>query len=188
LESCGKGTGGVLGDWWFYYPWAKRIASGGWRIDGMKVGRKLSALELIGPLIVVVAARHIIKGGAVKIWVDNAGSVAIWKKGYSTSCGLSSSIVTTIAAVAAALNTEVEIEKVTRCSVTGATLADALSKADFVQFRHTARDCGWSLKTEPAIIPPSLLKWLDRPEVDFSLANKILQELAEEESIIGFNM
>jgi len=186
VDSLGRGTGGVLGTWWFYYPWPKRVASGGWRIDGIKVGRKLSALELIGPLIVVVAGRHLLKGGALKIWVDNAGSVAIWKKGYSTSCPLSSSIVATIAAVAASLNIKIEIEKITRCSNTGAQLADYLSKADFNSFRQTATTASWQLEVEPARITGTLLQWLDKPTVDFDLATKLIREIAVEENVIGF--
>jgi len=185
LDSCGRGTGGVVDDWWFYYPWPKRVASGGWRIDGIKVGRKLSALELIGPLITIVAARNLLRGKAIRIWVDNAGSVAIWKKGFSTSCALSSCIVTTMAAVAGALNINMEIEKITRCSGTGAKLADALSKADFGLFRRTAAAENWPLKVEPAPITGALLRWLDKPTVDFDLASKILEDLARTENIVG---
>jgi len=187
LDSCGRGTGGVLGSWWYYFPWPKRIASGGWRIEEIKVGRKLSALELIGPLIVVVAARSALRGGALRIWVDNAGSVAIWKKGYSTTCPLSSCIVTTIAAMAAALDIRVEIEKITRCSNSGAVLADALSKAEFGKFREVAAEASWPLALEPARIHGCLLQWLDKPTVDFDLASKLLAEIAEHEPVIGFS-
>jgi len=187
LDSPGRGTGGVLGEWWYYYPWAKRIAAGGWRIEGVKLGRKLSALELIGPLITLVAARQLIRGRALRIWVDNAGSVAIWKKGYSTSCPLSSSIVTTMAAMAASLNVRVEVVKITRCTGTGAVLADALSKADFEKFRNTAAENNWALNTEPAVITGELLRWLDRPSVDFDLAGKILQEIATTEDVLGYS-
>ena len=36
-DSPGNGTGGVLGDWWFYVPWSVRVRAWGWRVDGMKV-------------------------------------------------------------------------------------------------------------------------------------------------------
>ncbi len=42
-EAVGRGTGGVLGDWWYYIPRAKRVNAGGWKVDGKKVGRKLAA-------------------------------------------------------------------------------------------------------------------------------------------------
>jgi hypothetical protein len=49
LDRLGAGTGGMCGSWWFYIPWSRQVNTGGWRIDGKKVGRKLSALELIAP-------------------------------------------------------------------------------------------------------------------------------------------
>jgi len=187
LEELGKGTGGVLQSNWFYVPWAKRINAGAWKVEGIKVGRKLSALELIGPLIAVVAARKSARGGALRIWVDNSGSVAIWQKGYSTSCALASCIVTTIAAVAAALNIKVQLAKITRCSSVGAAMADALSKADFTRFRNEAQTAGIRMNTDPEVIPTTLLSWIDKPTVDFQLANRILEELAETEKILGFS-
>jgi len=187
LDSLGRGTGGVLGSWWFYYPWSKTVASGGWKLEGKKVARKLSALELMGPLIVVTAGAGMLRGLPLTIWVDNAGSVAIWEKGYSTSCALSSCIVTTMSAVAAALNIRVNIRKITRCSGTGASMADALSKAEFARFRGLGQDSSWELNTEPAVIPKTLLRWLEKPTVDFDLARYILAEMAEQSPIIGIN-
>jgi len=136
---------------------------------------------------VVVMARKVARGGALRIWVDNSGSVAIWDKGYSTSCPLASCIVTTISAVAAALNIRVKLVKITRCSNIGSDLADALSKADFSRFRRESQTAGMSMNLEPAVIPPRLLSWINKPEVDFQLANKILHELAGNERILGFN-
>jgi len=187
LDSPGRGTGGVVDTAWFYIPWAKRICAGAWEIEGIKVGRKLSALELIGPLIAVVVARKLVRGATLRIWVDNSGSVAIWKKGYSTSCPLSSCIVTTIAAVAASLNISVQLEKITRCSNPQAAMADALSKANFKCFREIAHAAEMSMNIEPETVPASLLAWIDKPTVDFQLADRILKELAVTEKVLGYN-
>ncbi len=65
-------------------PWSRRINCGARADDGKKLARKLSALELVGPLIVVVAGYLQWRGKDLKIWVDNSGSVLIWRKGYST--------------------------------------------------------------------------------------------------------
>ena len=60
-------------------------------MDGVKVGRKL--LELVGPLVVVAAAAaDQLRNRRLVIWVDNDGSVAIWHKGYSNRCKLSSTL------------------------------------------------------------------------------------------------
>jgi len=187
LEGLGRGTGGTIGEIWFWVPWSKQVNAGGWKIEEVKVGRKLAALELIGPLAAVVASRKVAKGRAMRIWVDNSGSVAIWKKGYSTSCPLSSALVTAIAACAAAWNIKVEIEKITRCSCPEAEMADALSKADFQRFRNTAREAGLEMHQEPARLPAQLIAWIDKPTADFNLADRILKEVAEQEEILGYN-
>ena len=117
-----------MGDWWFYVPWSVRVRAGGWRVDGMKVSRKLSALELVGPLAVVAAGVGLLRNRRLIIWVDNAGSVAIWKKGYSNRCRLCTTLVAAIAAVEAAVGCVVELRKVARCSDVGSQMADHLSR------------------------------------------------------------
>ena len=177
MSAGGRGTGGVCGSWWFFVPWSRRINCGARAEDGKKLARKLSALELVGPLVVLAAGYQWCRGKDLKIWVDNAGSVLIWKKGYSTRCGLCTTMVKAIGTVAAALDCRVDIVKITRCSNTGATLADSLSKADFRGCRALASEKGWELDTEPAWIPASVLAWIARPEADDLLGEKILREL-----------
>ena len=106
----------VIEEWWTYIPWSDRINSNGMTESGKRLGRKLSALELVGPLALLCGAAEKIRGQAVKIMVDNAGSVAIFRKGYSTSCELSSTLVRAMYEVSVALECRVEILKVTRCS------------------------------------------------------------------------
>jgi len=185
-EAVGRGTGGVLGDWWFYMPWAKRINAGGWRVDGKKVGRKLSALELVGPLIVVAAGHAICRGNALQIWVDNIGSVEVFRKGYSRNCRLCTTLVKAMATVAAGIGCRLEVLKITRCSSTGAVLADHLSKARFGSCRAKAREDGWPLRVEPARIPRVLLRWLDRPFPCDRLGADILAEIGEQVKVAGY--
>jgi hypothetical protein len=182
-DRLGAGTGGVCGQWWFYAPWSKKVNAGGWRVDGKKVGRKLSALELIGPLIAVAAGHAKFANRQVTIWVDNAGSVAIWKKGYSTRCRLSSTIVTTIHAIASAVGCIVHIEKITRCSTPEAAAADAISKGAF----STAR-LYTTLDTEPARIPPTLVRWIHEPTPSDDLAHTILTELGKHNPILNYSI
>jgi hypothetical protein len=188
MDRLGAGSGGVCGSWWYYVPWEKRINAGGWRVDGKKVGRKLSALELIGPLVAVVAGADWCANNSVTCWVDNAGSVAIWEKGYSTKCRLSSTIVTTISAVAAAIGCSLHIAKVTRCSNTGAVLADALSKGEFARARAVAQEENWQLQLEPARLPVSLLRWIAKPVPSDDLAADILAELATSIPVLNYSV
>ena len=141
----------------------------------------------MGPLVFLAAGQELLAGKHVNIWVDNAGSVAIWNKGYSNSCRLSTAIVTAISAIAAATGCTVHIKKITRCSNVGALLADQLSKAQFKDFRNTAHSANWDLRVEPAAIPVALLAWIDKPFPDMDLATRILRELASQRPILGIN-
>ena len=187
LESIGRGSGGVCGEHWFYFPWSKPINAGEAKVDGKKVARKLSALELVGPLILITALSKHWTRQPVRIFIDNAGSVGVWKKGYSNSCRLSSSIVMAIAAIAAGIGARIDIAKEPRCSSNGAVLADALSKAKFTAFRAHADRNNWRLAPEPLRIPVALVHWLQRPAPDHLLGHRILSELALETSVLGYS-
>jgi hypothetical protein len=183
LDRLGAGCGGVCGSWWFYVPWPRVVNAGGWRIDGKKVGRKLSALELTGPLVAVAAGHKLFAHKHVTIWVDNAGSVAIWKKGYSSTCRLSSTIVTSLHAIAAAIGCTLHLEKIRRCSTPLAAAADALSKGMFSAARQIA-----TLNTEPARIPASLLRWINAPNPTDDLAHHILTEIGSHSPILNYSV
>jgi len=186
-EAVGRGTGGVLGSWWYYIPWAKRINAGGWKVDGKKVGRKLSALELAGPLIVVAAAHKLCRGQALNVWVDNSGAVEVFRKGYSRNCRLCTTIAKAAATVAAAIGCRMEVLKVTRCSAAGPIMADHLSKAKFREFRAEADRNDWTLQTAPAAIPRALLRWLDRPGPYDGLGTEILKEIGGQVPLAGYS-
>jgi hypothetical protein len=187
LESIGRGCGGVSGTWWFYVPWPRKINCGVRAMDGKKLSRKLSALELVGPLICVAAAADKCRDQPVRIWVDNMGSVKIWKKGYSSSCDLCSTLVTAIATVAAAIGCRLAIDKITRCSTREAEMADALSKAEFTKCRQLGLAAGQPLQTEPAWVPRSILNWLSQPVPDDDLGKKVLVEMSDRGPVLGYN-
>jgi hypothetical protein len=79
------------------------VARDGWKVDGKKVGRKLFALELVGPLVVVAAGHQVCRGQTLQVWVDNAGSVEVYHKGYSRNCRLCTTLVKAMATVAAGI-------------------------------------------------------------------------------------
>jgi hypothetical protein len=178
LEAVGRGVGGVLGRQWFYYPWSKKINAGFHKVLGKKMGRKLAALEFIGPLIALSCAARRLCRRPVVFWVDNAGAVGAWKKGYSAACPICTTVAKAISFVAAAIGAPVEILKVRRCSDVGPTLADHLSKAKFVEFRRYALAQGWQLDTAPLRIPAALLHWLAAPLPDEGLGSRIVSDLA----------
>jgi hypothetical protein len=187
LENIGRGVGGICGPRWFYYPWSKAINSGAHRVGEKKVGRKLSALELLGPLVGIVVMADKCYRQPVTFWVDNAGSVGAWKKGYSASCPLVTSIVKAISTVAAGIGADMHIAKITRCTGTGATIADHLSKANFVAARQLSREAEWPLELDPCAIPAVLLQWLEKPVPDDNLGHRLLKHLGGMLPILGYS-
>ena len=195
----------MLGEWWTYIPWSPAINSTGYARGGKQIARKLSALELVGPLAIVCGAPDLVRGRPLQILVDNSGrflnsktirksnwnnltgSVIIWKKGYSTSCELSSTLVRAIYQVSAALECRVDIVKITRCSTPGAEMADALSKADFNRFQQAANKAGIRLQESMGLVPQALLDWLMNPKEDWLLGDMILKEISASTSVMGYN-
>jgi len=173
-----RGSGGVVGGWWYFLPWSKAINCGDKAEDGKRFAKKLSALELVGPLVVVAAGAELCRRQPVRVWVDNAGSVRIWQKGYSSSCRLCTTIVKATATVAAALACRLEVVKIRRCSNPGAVMADALSQGDFRRFRAAAAAAGWEPAATPAVIPRAIGRWLARPVPDDDLGERVLREMA----------
>ena len=183
-----KGAGACTPTWWAFVPWSIKINRGCIGPSNRQLGRMMSALELVGPLLVISAGYSWCRNTPVKIWVDNAGSVFIWKKGYSSSCLLSSTLVKAIATVAAGLSCHVELEKITRCSTPLADMADALSKCAFSRFWDIAASADYAaLPLEPAWIPVPITAWLQDPVPDDFLGDKILRELSKRTLVLGLN-
>ena len=177
-SNSSLGAGIVCDGWWTVLPWARAIHLGHKTPDGKRLDRAMSALELVGPLVFLAANPNACRGAAVRVWVDNAGSVFIWKKGYSTSCTLSTTLVKAIATVATGLGCRFEIEKIARCSEPLAHMADALSKADFGRFWDVAAaHGGFNLPRQPAGIPQPVIEWTKDPKRDDLLGDKILQDI-----------
>jgi hypothetical protein len=184
----GRGVGAVAIGWWAYVPWSSTICRGPLCEDGRRLNRKMSALELVGPLLVLSAGFALCSGKPVKIWVDNAGSVGIWRKGYSTTCALSTTLVKAVATVASGIGCWVEIVKITRCSTAGADMADALSKADFTRFWSLSDGAGFDCPVGPAWVPVSLVAWLESPCPDEGLGQRILGEISLRTCVLGYSV
>ena len=177
-SSLGLGAGAVACGFWAFVPWSFAINSGLLTADGRRLDRAMSALELVGPLLALVSGHNRWRGHCVKFWVDNSGSVFIFKKGYSTSCVLSTTLVKAIATVAAGLGCRVDVVKISRCSTTEADMADALSKSDLARFWAGAeRAPHLALPLMPASVPLALSQWLERPVEDAALGERLLSGL-----------
>ena len=179
LTSPWHGVGAVSGDWWAFCPWGKAINGGKLTSKGRRLDRVMSALELLGPLLVLAAGFHKFANTEVNIWVDNAASVCIWQKGYSSSCDLSSTVVKAVHTVAASIGCRVNISKITRCSTPLATMADALSKGAFLRFWGLVSDEQLAMPFEMGWVPPSLVVWVLAPVDDPLLGDKIVADIGK---------
>ena len=183
VRRVGHGVGGILGDTWFYIPWPHWLNAGKGNAAGVKFDRKMSVLEMLGPLGIIVGAPNRVRNKHVEVFVDNQGAVSIYAKGYSTSCVYCYTVAMAIHDVAAALNCTIVLTKVPRCSDRETIIADCLSKADFKQFYDLMPE----RKLEPARIPAALLRWINDPTEDTKLGQKILKEMAQYTMVLGYN-
>ena len=136
-------------------------------------------LEMLGPLAVLIAEPDRVRNKHLEVFVDNQGAVSI----YTTSCVYSYTVVIAIHEIAAALNCNLVVTKITRCSNVEAVIADCLSKADFKKFYELMPN----RKVSPARIPIALLQWIDDPSEDTKLGQKILKEMAKYTMLLGYN-
>ena len=177
MAGDGRGAGAVCGDWWAYVPWGATINSGSLSVDGRRLDAAMSVLELLGPLLALAAVPSAFAGRDARFWVDNAAAVFIWKKGYSTTCSLSSVVVSAMADVAACLGCRVELVKVARCSTGLASMADALSMGAFARFRGLAAEHGVQPVFVGELSSRALLEWIAAPSPDWDLGRRLVEEL-----------
>ena len=141
----------------------------------------MSLLEMLGALLVLTAGMDIVRNKNLIVPVDNAGTVAIYNKGWCTSCMLCTTVALAISEVAASINCKLEIIKIKRCSTELAEAADAISKADFNRMRRLMPGAN----PGPARVPRSLLQWVDNPVADMNLSAKLLKEMGIERNVLG---
>lgn len=178
----GYGVGAVLGEqWWTYIPWGEAINKGRMYVDGTRLDCKMSAWELLGPLLLLCAGRDHVENRSLVVPVDNQGSVSIYGKGWCTSCMLCTTLALAISEVAASLNCELEIVKIRRCSNEAAEAADAISKAEWTRFRRLMPRA----TAGPAWVPRALLYWVENPVEDRHLGGRIVRELGIRENVLG---
>ena len=136
-EKVGRGIGGFLPpSAWVYMPWTAWLNKNSPNSEGVRFARKLSCLELVAVLALVSLCSPKIANREVEVFVDNSGSVDIYKKGGSTACLYSYTVAKAISDISRGINARICLSKVTRCSDKGSWAADALSKAEFKLFKE----------------------------------------------------
>ena len=115
-------------------------------------------------------------------FIDNIGSVHWWAKGWANGCNLGNSVIRALHLVTKALNVELFIQHVPRCSCREALVADAISKSNFTTFRTLMRGS----ERFPRRAPTALINWVLDPKPDRDLGDKILQEMSKSTRVLGF--
>ena len=185
LRHPGQGVGACYPGWYTYLPWGCKI-NNGLLYHKKRLDRKLSALELLGPLLVLSSGHEFCRNSPIRVHVDNAGSVFIFHKGYSSSCRLTTTIAKAIWVVARGIRCDIEVVKILRCSQPMAVLADHLSKFKLKEFVKFAFDQRINMPAAPAKIPDALRQWVLDPKEDDSLGFKILKELSLVTEVLGY--
>ena len=141
----------------------------------------MSALELLGPLLILTAGKEHVRNKSLIVPVDNYGSVVIYRKGWCTSCMLCTTIALAISEVAASIGCKLEVVKIRRCSNVPSKAADAISKVDWNRF------CQLMPRANPlpARVPRELIKWVQNPVADRTLGERLLKEMKVERNILG---
>ena len=129
------------------------------QIYGVGFKSKLTCLEGVGVLIAVCVSYTVISNRALEVYCDNQGTVDISRKGYSSVCPYSYTVIKAAHDVSFAFNCQLQVTKIRRCTGKGAVLADRLSKADFSSLKSDMP----KKQEDPAFIPRTLLKWLRDP-------------------------
>ena len=115
-ENIGRGVGmTIFPKIWTFVPWGKRINEGWSAYDKKSLAHKLSAWELLGPLLTLVCGGNRLTGHQVEVFVDNQGSVTMWAKGWSTVCDICNTILVALHQVST-VGQRFKIQVVLHCS------------------------------------------------------------------------
>ena len=175
ISHVGAGLGGLVPPHrYFYIPWPAWLNLGWPNSDGVVFASKLTCLELLGALVLLVSCADVAAGGHLRVFVDNQGAVDVYRKGHSTKCVYTSSIAKAIFEVAEATGVSISVEKIRRCSNRGAYTADMISKGNLKELRRMM-----PLREAPCEVPESILNWIRDPRKDMNWSRAILKDLEE---------
>lgn len=159
---------------WAYLPWPTWLNQGRANSDGVIFTSKLTALELLGPLVAVCVAGEDGMSSTLRVHVDNSGSVGIFNSGHGT-CKYASTLAKAAFDVSTGMGITLKVCKIRRCSDKGSVLADAISKGDIKGARKL-----WPGMGRLVEVPKAVIDWVKDPKEDFGLGQRILEELRGE--------
>ena len=184
LHGQGRGVGMVIfPNIWAQLTYGNLINGGHLAYDGKLLSCKMSVWELVGPLLVLVCAPDTVRNRQVVTYVDNAGSVQMYSKGWATQCNLCNSVIRAIHLVAEALKCDFWVEKIKRCSSKESEAADALSKGHRQRFLINMPSAA---RIFPKKTPETLKKWIENPVPDRKLGERIVEEMGSYTDVLKY--
>ena len=184
IDTLGNGVGmAIFPNVYAYIPHRVKVNAGFPAYDGKSLAHKLSVWELVGPLLALVCAPELLRNKQAVAFVDNAGSVVWYNKGWAKQCNLGNTVIRAVYLVATALNCDFWVEKISRCSSDQTEAADALSKCDFPRLVQHMPEAAATL---PRVVPSTLLEWMADPRPDRDLGGRILEEMSKTTDLLGY--
>ena len=118
-----------------------------------------------------------VRNKAFVTYIDNAGSCAVWRKGYDLHCGTTDTVLRACDFISVAMCSTPYVAKIARRSTPGAVAADALSKSDWREVQEVTGD----MDMEPSArwIPNTLRTWLENPVQTQDLGPMIVREMVD---------
>ena len=135
----------------------------------------------MGPLLALACAPERFRNKQAIAYVDNVGSVIWWGKGWARSCELGNTVIRALYLLTKALNCELELEHIHRCSNREARAVDAISKSDWNAMRLDM----WQVDRFPRRTPATLVAWMNDPKPTRSLGENIISEMARTNTMLG---
>ena len=179
--SQGAGMGGVAKECpsseraaWTQEQWPKWLNNGELSESGAQMGKKLSTLEGLAAMGMLLGVAKEARGQTVYLMIDNAGFVFGFKAGHS-ACLYLSTITKALSDIGIALGAKLMVTKQARCSDLWSKAADALSKNDEERFKEEMKG---RVEKKKRILPRTLRQWIQSPYPDPELGLKIVKELS----------
>ena len=133
-------------------------------------------------MLTVACSGNRLTGKQLEVYVDNVGSVVMFRKGWSTVCNLCNTILVALHQLSTALACKLFITDIARCSNRESRAADTLRKCDMDRFLENMPEAN----IEPEEIPASILNWIENPVPDRDFGNKIIQELSSRYNLVTY--
>ena len=171
-----NGAGGVIWETghWYTMVWPRWMQEGRQNSLGVVMTSKLTTLEGVAALFLLVAEPRKVRMRSVCLWTDNQGLYYAFAR-KSSRCPYAYTVAKALQAVATGLDVLLEVRKTPRCSGKPEECADALSKGDIPRFKRNCRH----MRSGRSRVSKVLSRWLADPYPTVELGRQLLLEIED---------